>query len=201
MISSWLGLTVKHDGVPYFKTINCSADQQTAPVFEDQMWCWRPEGHTTMASNAITEELHGWVRILPTHRPVAECCQRKKIKKQPRTDQSAENFRVNGDIKKAQLSETTLQTWCHACHTQPWKELSTPKAQAGGAQVFFLKGNAFYHNSPHLRLQIMSSSVFLPTQLNKNAFYKEIHSLWRYRSEKMQLPISSVFRGSLAIPN
>lgn len=93
------GFTVKH-GVSYFKTLNCSTDQQNAPVSEYQMWCWRPEGHTTMASNAITEELHGWVRILPTHRPVAECCQRK-IKKQPRTDQSTEIFWVDGAIKKS----------------------------------------------------------------------------------------------------
>lgn len=48
MLSLWLGLTVERDGVPDFKTLNCSADQQNAPVSEYQMWCWRPEGHTTM---------------------------------------------------------------------------------------------------------------------------------------------------------
>lgn len=152
------GLTLQHDGVPYFKALNCSADQQNAPVSGYQMWCWRPEGHTTMASNAVPEELHGWVRILPTHRPVAECCQRKKMKKQPRTDQSAEIFWVDGAIKKISVVKNCFANMvlCTS-HTALKGAFHTKSTCWRCSSLLSEKGNAFYHNSPHLRLQIQLS--------------------------------------------
>lgn len=100
MLSLWLGVNSRTWWNPIFPN---------SSLFSWPAKCsclWVPDvmlearGAHHYASNATTEELQGWVRILPTHRPAAESCQRKEIKKQPRTDQSAEIFWVDDTIKK-----------------------------------------------------------------------------------------------------